>query len=200
MKFIFMFFLVFAAACGQTVEESFTRDPGPLDLIRGEGHEQAILQALAADALVGIDAAGRPVPRLALRWEPQPWGLRSTSAMPGSRMAAGCGPRTWPGGLRRIQVQADASPSKKALLQGLMVSGTGARVDVRARRPFERVLLELARVPIAREGDPAMASGPYRMTRQGAEWRFDARTHSCSRRSRPSGSGWSANPRPSSSG
>lgn len=177
MKSVFLIFLVFTAACGQTVEESFTRDPGPLDLIRGEGHEQAILQALAADALVGIDAAGRPVPRLALRWEAHPWGLRfhlrEARFADGSRVR----PEDVAWTYRQIQVQADASPSKKALLEGLTVSGTGARVDVRTRRPFERVLLELARLPIAREGDPAMASGPYRMTRQGAEWRFDARTH-----------------------
>ena len=50
-----------ALACGllaaQVVEESFSADPGPLDFIRGDGTDQELLQALAGDALVGLDAA-----------------------------------------------------------------------------------------------------------------------------------------------
>ncbi len=177
MKRWFSICLSIGMAFGQTVEESFTRDPGPLDLIRGEGHEQAILQALAGDALVGIDAGGRPVPRLALRWEVLPWGLkfhlREARFIDGSLVR----PEDVVWTYRQLQAQADASPSKKALLQDLAVSGTGLQVEVRARRPAERLLLELARIPIAREGAPAVGSGPYRMSRNGAEWRFEARTH-----------------------
>jgi hypothetical protein len=38
-------------------------------------------------------------------------------------------------------------------------------------------LLELARVPIAREGQPAVGSGPYAMQRSGSDWTFTARPH-----------------------
>ncbi len=170
-------FLAMGMAYGQTVEESFTRDPGPLDLIRGEGHEQAICQALAGDALVGIDASGRPVPRLATRWEVLPWGLRFH--LRPARFADGSPVRpedvVWT--FHQIQSRTDASPVKKALLVGVEVSGSDRQVEVRTRRPAERTLFELARIPIARRGDPGMGSGPYRMAREGAGWRFVAREH-----------------------
>jgi ABC-type transport system substrate-binding protein len=169
--------LTFALAFGQTVEESFTRDPGLLDLIRGEGHEQAILQALTADALVGVDTRGRPVPRLALRWEIQPWGLRfhlrKTTFADGSPLR----PEDVLWTFREIQASKDASPSKRSLLQDLTFSVRGQEVEVRCKRPPERLLLELARVPIAKEMAPAMGSGPYQLQRSANEWRFQARAH-----------------------
>lgn len=170
-------FLVSILAFGQTVEECFTRDPGPLDLVRGEGHEQWILQSFCADALVGMDVHGRPVPRLAERWEMIPGGLRfhlrNASFSDGSPVRAEDVLWTF----RRIQAEASASPSKRAILQGLAVSGSGQVVDVRSVRPAERLLLELARVPVARSGDPALGSGPYLLTRAGTEWTFRARGH-----------------------
>lgn len=48
------------------VEESLSRDPGPLDFIQGEGYEQWVFQSLAGDALVGLNPKGEPVPRLGL--------------------------------------------------------------------------------------------------------------------------------------
>lgn len=169
--------LTCALAFGQTVEESFTRDPGPLDLILGEGYEQSILQALTADALVGLDVRGRPVPRLAERWEVFSWGLRLH--LRGARFADGSPVRgadvDWT--FRQIQSRKDASPSKRALLAGLTLALDGSRLEVRSKRPAARLLAELARIPIAKEGSPAVGSGPYTLNRSGAEWTFRAREH-----------------------
>lgn len=169
--------LTFALACGQTVEESFTRDPGPLDLILGEGYEQSILQSLTADALVGLDVRGRPVPRLAERWEILPWGLRlhlrRAWFSDGSPVRAADVFWTF----RQIQSRKEASPTKRALLNGVTLELDGQRIDVRSNRPPARLLAELARIPIAKQGRPAVGSGPYTLNRSGAEWTFQARTH-----------------------
>lgn len=169
--------LTFALAYGQTVQESFTRDPGPLDLVCGEGHEQAILQALVADALVGLDPQGRPVPRLAESWETRPWGLHFK--LRAARFADGSPLRAedvlWTFG--QIQSRKEASATKQALLRDLTLSGAGRSMEVRSSKPPDRLLLELARVPIAKEGNPAMGTGPYVLDRSGSEWHLHARPH-----------------------
>ena len=169
--------LTFALAFGQTVEESFTRDPGPLDLILGEGYEQSIIQALTADALVGMDVQGRPVPRLAERWEILPWGLRlhlrRAWFSDGSPVRGADVDWTF----RQIQSRKEASPTKRALLNGVALKADGLVLEVRSKRPPARLLAELARIPIAREGRPAVGSGPYKLSRSGADWTFQARDH-----------------------
>ena len=66
-RLLMVFWLLLAApvAPAQVVEESLSRDPGPLDFIQGEGYEQWVFQSLAGDALVGLDPKGEPVPSLA---------------------------------------------------------------------------------------------------------------------------------------
>ncbi len=167
-----------APLAAQIVQESFARDPGPLDFIRGEGFEQAIMQALAGDALVGLDAQNRVVPRLADRWVSKGTttrfhlreGLRFSSGAPvGSEDVA------WT--FHEIQRGTGASPTKKGLLEGVRIRAAGAMVEVSSTKPALRLLMELARVPIARSGHPEEGSGPFSFQRQGTEWTFTARPH-----------------------
>ncbi len=161
----------------QTVEESFSRDPGPLDFIRGEGHEQAILQSLTGDALVGLDLQGRPVPRLAARWEVRPgrilFHLRAATFSDGTPVRVE--DVLWT--LREIQSQEDASPTKRGILGGVAATGRGQVVELASAKPADRLLRELGRVPIARAGHPALGSGPYRPERRGSDWFLQAREH-----------------------
>ncbi len=163
----------------QTVEESFARDPGPLDFIRGEGMEQAILQSLAGDALVGLDAGGRVVPRLALRWEVRKQALRF-HLRPDARFADGTPVEAedvaWT--LRELQTREGASPSRRGLLEGVACRVCGPReVELQAPRPPRRLLAELARVAIARRGRPDLGSGPYACVCSGTAWTLTARPH-----------------------
>jgi hypothetical protein len=173
--------LLFAAAAfaqGRVVEESFQRDPGPLDFILGEGHEQNILQALAGDALVGLDTAGRPVPRLAAGWTARERTLRFRLRL-GATFADGSAVRAedvvWT--FQAIQNDPKASPTKRAILEGVAVKGTGDSVTVTSAKPADRLLRELGRIPIARKEHPALGSGPFACERAGAEWRLTARPH-----------------------
>ena len=141
------------AAQGRIVEESFQRDPGPLDFVRGEGHEQAILQALAGDALVGLDTKGSPVPRLALSWRLQGNSLRfrlraDASFADGSPVRAEDVVWTY----QAIQSDPEAGPTKRGILDAVLVSGSGQEVRVTSPKPVERLLRELGRIPIARKG------------------------------------------------
>jgi ABC-type transport system substrate-binding protein len=169
--------LSLVALGAQTVEESFSRDPGPLDFVRGEGHEQAILQSLTGDALVGLDLQGKPIPRLASRWEILPGGIRFhlRPALFSDGTPVRAEDVLWT--LREIQGHEDASPTKRGILQGVRVSGQGHVVELASLKPAERLLRELGRVPIARAGSPSLGSGPYRVERRGSEWFFQARDH-----------------------
>ena len=167
-----------AALSPQTVQESFARDPGPLDFIRGEGHEQAIMQALTGDALVGLDTRNRPVPRLADRWEIKGKLLRF-HLRDGMRFMGGALLKAedvvWT--FQEIQRNADASPTKRAILDGVQIAVKGNFVEVSSPKPAPRLLMELARLPIARKGRPDEGSGPFALEREGRDWTFKARVH-----------------------
>lgn len=177
--------LVFASALaspilrGQVVEESLPRDPGPLDFIRGDSYEQWILQALAGDALVGLDARGRLVPRLASAWTASKEGDLLFTLRPDARFPDGS-PVTaadvaWT--FREIQRDPRASPTKRAILQGAAVEVHAGRVKIRSPKPQGRLLLELARVPVARADHPDQGSGPFRFRKEPAAWVFERRSH-----------------------
>ncbi|MCE1228917.1 MAG: ABC transporter substrate-binding protein [Firmicutes bacterium] len=160
------------------VEESFLRDPGPLDFLKGEGHEQAILQSLTGDSLVGLDTNGKVVPRLAHRWEISGdavvFHLREDARF--TRGAAVTAEDViWT--IQAIQRMDSASHTKRAILHGVRVTGQGRRVELRSNRPAARLLMELARVPIARQGHPDEGSGPFSLAIEKGEWRLKAREH-----------------------
>ena len=162
----------------QVVEESFQRDPGPLDFIHGEGFEQRILQALTGDALVGLDAKGRVVPRLATKWDVQKKLIRfelrgDAQFQDGSPVTAEDVLWTF----NTIQRSKDASPSARSILQALEIKGKGSTLEVRSPKPPGRLLLELAVLPIAKAGHPEMGSGPFRLEKSQGEWHFSARPH-----------------------
>lgn len=169
--------LLCPALGAQVVQEAFHQDPGPLDFIRGEGHEQAILQALTGDALLGLDAQGRPVARLALSWKAIPGGLR-LELRPGARFVDGQSLEAedvrWT--FTQLQTRPEASPTRKGLLAGLGLKVLGPlALEVHSDRPLERLLVDLARVPIARRGQPSVGSGPFALERKQGEWHLLAR-------------------------
>ena len=171
---------LFCCLClsAQMIQESFQRDPGPLDFIHGEGLEQFILQSLTGDALVGVDAAGRVVPRLATRWTVQKGRIRFM--LRGDARFADGAPVTVEDALwtiQAIQSDAGASPTKRSALEGVTARAMGPELELRSNKPAERLLKELAGLPIARRGHAGMGSGPFRLERSGAEWTLRARTH-----------------------
>ncbi|MBI4912476.1 MAG: hypothetical protein HY823_07045 [Acidobacteria bacterium] len=178
MRLYALFLLAVLRLGAQSVEDCFARDPGPLDFIRGEGFEQAILQAMTGDALVGLDSSGKPVPRLALDWRMEGgwcrFRLRPARFQDGSLLRPA--DLAWTYG--EIQRRADASPTKRAALEGLevRVASDGA-VSIRSSRPLERLLRDLALVPIVKEGNPELATGPYHLAREEGAWVFRAREH-----------------------
>jgi hypothetical protein len=179
MKFaVIAFCLAMLPAFSQRLEESLPMDPGPLDFIRGEGYEQAMFQNLAGDALVGLSVDGKIVPRLADRWEVKAHAVRfhlrpGTSFSDGTLVAI----RDVVWTLTRIQGDPAGSPTKKAMLEGVHVSESKGWIEVRSPRPPRRLLMDLVRVPISREGRTNVGSGPYRLERRNDEWFFSARTH-----------------------
>lgn len=175
---ILLFALAHLLCFAQVVEESLAFEPGPLDLIRGEGVDQFILQALTADALVGLSPGGKVVPRLAARWESRGGGMRfwlRGDARFGDGSTVTAEDVTWT--FRRLQEDAGASPSKKALVQGLRITTGPGWIQVRGERPPQRLLMELAQVPIARRERPTEGSGPYALRREGDVWHLAARPH-----------------------
>lgn len=165
-----------AQAPGRWVQEAFLSDPGPLDFIHGDGEEQFIAQALAGDALVGLDAQGRPVPRLAASWREVKGGL--DLVLRGDARFADGRPVTaadvvWT--FQAIEGDPRASATKRAALGDARASGAGLRVSLRSARPVARLLRELWRVPIAEAGHPEVGSGPFTLVREGAAWTFTAR-------------------------
>lgn len=172
--------LLLAAAClrAQVVEESFARDPGPLDFICGEGHEQFILQSLTGDALVGLDGAGRVVPRLAERWEAK-GGILRFHLRAGARFSdgspVGAADVVWT--FQEIQRRPEASPTKRGILAGVTVRAEGAAVRLESPKPPARLLMELARIPVARRDRPDTGSGPFSLALVRGEWHLAARPH-----------------------
>ncbi len=165
-------------AFSQRIEESFSRDPGPLDFIRGEGHEQAILQALTGDALVGLDTQNHVVPRLAESWEIKGhtllFRLRADARFEnGSQVRVE--DAVWT--LQEIQRDADASPTKRGILEGVKAVTKGLRLEISSSKPAIRLLMELSRIPIAQAHHPEVGCGPYALRRDGADWTFTARNH-----------------------
>ena len=171
--------LAATVASGQMVQEAFAQDPGPLDFVRGEGYEQAILQSLTGDALVGLDASGRVVPRLAASWRQGKDGGLAFRLRPDARFTDGSPARptdvAWT--LRTLQADPQASPTKRAILDGAEVEIRGGQVSIRSPKPAARLLLELARIPIAREGHPDLGTGPFQLRHEHGAWRLLRRDH-----------------------
>ncbi|WP_243305019.1 ABC transporter substrate-binding protein [Geothrix oryzisoli] len=175
--------LVFLSALlparAQMVEESLPRDPGPLDFIHGDSYEQWILQALAGDALVGLGSSGQAVPRLATSWKIQRDGTITFTLREDVRFTDGS-PVTpedilWT--LAEIRRDPKASPTKRAILEGATAGQQDGRVWIRSPKPPGRLLLELARVPVAQKGHPERGCGPFRFQKEPAAWTFFRREH-----------------------
>lgn len=163
----------------QVVEESLARDPGPLDFIQGDSYEQWILQALAGDALVGIAANGRLVPRLAASWKVQKDGALSFTLRPQGRFTDGS-PVTADDVLWTFQEllrDPKASPTKRAILEGSTMGIEAGKPWLRSPKPQGRILLELAQVPIAQRGHPERGSGPFSFRKEPGAWVFARRDH-----------------------
>lgn len=163
----------------QMVEDSFAMDPGPLDFIQGEGPDQRMLQALCGDALVGTDAAGRLVPRLARSWEARHGEVRFTlrkeaTFAGGAHVTAQDAVWTF----EALQRDPKASPVKRQLLQGCAFAVQAGQVVVKSAKPAERLLRELATLQVARAGRPSEGSGPFLLDRSGrGEWLLKRRAH-----------------------
>jgi MarR-like DNA-binding transcriptional regulator SgrR of sgrS sRNA len=170
---------VLAPVRAQIIEESLPRDPGPLDFIRGDSYEQWIFQALAGDALVGLNPEGRTVPRLATSWKRGRDGtltftLRSDARFPDGSPVT---PEDVVWTLQELRRDAQASPTKRAILEGTEAGLAEGRVWLRSSKPADRLLLELARVPIAQRGHPERGSGPFLYRKEAAGWSFTRREH-----------------------
>ena len=177
--------LVFAPAlatlplAAQIVEESLARDPGPLDFIQGDSYEQWILQALAGDALIGIGTNGRVVPRLASDWKIQKDGTLTFTLRPDARYTDGSTVTAqdvvWT--LQELRRNPKASPTKRAILEGAEVGLDQGRPWIRSPKPAGRLLMELARVPIAQRNHPERGSGPFAFHMEAGAWVFTRRDH-----------------------
>ena len=161
------------------VEESLARDPGPLDFIRGDSYEQWILQSLAGDGLVGIAANGQVVPRLAARWSIRKDGSIHFVLRPEAQYPDGSPVSVedvlWT--LQELRRDPQASPTKRAILDGAQMGCAGGRPWIRSPRPAARLLLELARIPIAHRGHPHCGSGPFLFRKEPGAWVFTRRDH-----------------------
>lgn len=176
---VFIFLLALASSVmAQTIEESFARDPGPLDFIHGEGYEQAILQSLTGDALVGLDVSNQVVPRLSDTWKITGKRLRF-HLRKDVRFVSGAPvtPEDVAWTCHEIQTDGSASPSKRGILQGVTITLHGSDLEFASSKPAARLLLELAHLPVARKGHVEEGSGPFSLLRKGSEWTFSARPH-----------------------
>lgn len=181
LSLVLTFGLAPRPAWAQMVEESLPRDPGALDFIEGDSYEQWVLQSLAGDALVGIGPDGRLVARLASSWKTQKDGtllftLRHDARYPDGSLV-GAEDVLWT--LREILQNPRASATKRAILAGAQVgleAGTG-RPWIRSPKPAGRLLMELARVPIAQRQHPDRGSGPFLFRKEPGAWIFTRREH-----------------------
>ena len=166
-------------APAQVVEESLPADPGPLDFIQGDSYEQWILQSLAGDALVGIRADGALTPRLATHWTLLEDGSLSFTLRKDARFADGRAVSAedvlWT--FRELLANPRASATKRAILAGAEVGERQGRPWIRSPKPPGRLLLELARVPIAQRGQPGQGSGPFAFHPEPGAWVFTRRDH-----------------------
>jgi MarR-like DNA-binding transcriptional regulator SgrR of sgrS sRNA len=171
--------LVQPPLAAQIVEESLTQDPGPLDFIQGEGYTQWILQSLAGDALVGHSADGRVIPRLATRWKTQKDGTIRFILRPDARFPDGSAvtPEDVVWTIQELLRHPKASPTKRAMLQGAAAGVDQGQPWIRSSRPAGRLLMELARVPIARKNHPGCGSGPFAFRKEPGAWVFTRREH-----------------------
>jgi len=178
MRYLLVLLLGCLTLGAQIVQESFARDPGPLDFIHGEGFEQAILQTLCGDALVGMDAQGRLVPRLAERWEGK-GGILRFHLRQDARFEDGSQVRAedvlWT--LQTLQRDPKASPTKRGFLEGLEVHVVRGALELSGERAGERLLRELIQVPIAQAGRAGQGSGPFSLRMKEGEWHLSARPH-----------------------
>lgn len=163
----------------QVVKESLSRDPGPLDFIRGDSYEQWILQSLAGDSLVGLGRDGKVVPRLATGWKPRKDGALLFTLRTDARFTDGtivsAEDVLWT--LQEVLRHPQASPTKRAILEGVEVGVDQGRAWIRSRKPAGRLLMELARVPIAQRGHPDRGSGPFAFRKEPGAWVFTRRDH-----------------------
>lgn len=162
----------------QVVQESFAVDPGPLDFIRGDGQEQIILQMLTGDALTGVDASGKPVPRLASAWRKRGSGW-SFTLRPGAVFSDGATvtPEDVAWTFREIQNCPQASLAKRTYLAGIHVETEARGVWLGTPKPLPRLLMELARIPVARKGHAGIGSGPFALAVTPNTWVLKARKH-----------------------
>jgi ABC-type transport system substrate-binding protein len=162
----------------QIVEDSFARDPGSIDYVRGEGFEAFTLQSLCGDSLVGLSPDGKVVPRLASSWTIQKGVLRfvlRTDATFSDGSAVTAEDARWT--LESIQVAEDASPTKRAILAGAQVETQKNALLIKSPKPANRLLMELFRIQIAKKGKPEIGSGPFSAFREKGEWRLSRRNH-----------------------
>lgn len=166
-------------AHAQMVEESLPRDPGALDFIQGDSYEQWLFQSLAGDALVGIGPDGRLVPRLASTWKVQKDGTLSFTLRRDARYPDGSTVSAedvvWT--LQELQRNPKASPTKRATLEGAEMGIEADRPWIRSPKPPGRLLMELARLPIAQRGHPDRGSGPFLFHKEANAWVFTRRDH-----------------------
>ena len=163
----------------QVVEESLNRDPGPLDFIQGDSYEQWILQSLAGDALVGISPAGKVVPRLASSWRLQKDGLMVFTLRAEARFTDGSliTPEDVVWTLQELLRNPKASPTKQGILEGASAGIDQGRPWIKSPKPPGRLLLELARIPIAQKGHPERGTGPFSFHKEPGAWIFTRRDH-----------------------
>ncbi|MFN7958487.1 MAG: ABC transporter substrate-binding protein [Holophagaceae bacterium] len=168
-----------APLAAQVVEESLPRDPGPLDFIQGDGYEQWILQSLAGDSLVGLGSDGKVVPRLAASWNLRKDGALLFTLRTEARFTDGAKVEAedvvWT--VRELLRHPQASPTKRAILEGAEAGVEQGRPWIRSKKPLGRLLMELARVPIAQRGHPDRGSGPFAFRKEPAAWVFTRRDH-----------------------
>lgn len=162
----------------QVVQESFSRDPGPLDFIHGEGLEQFILQSMTGDALVGLSPSGVVVPRLASSWQTTPQGLRFT-LREDARFSDGTPvkPQDVAWTFQTLQGDPKASPTKRSLVQGIQVVSLPSGMELRSPKPAHRLLMDLVNLPIAKAGEPRMGSGPFSLSTSTGNWDLRPRPH-----------------------
>jgi len=163
----------------QMVEESLSQDPGPLDFIQGDSYEQGILQSLAGDTLIGIGPNGRIVPRLASKWKVQKDGRISFTLRLDAYFQDGQ-PVTADDVIWTVQElirHPKASPTKRSILDGADVGSAQGNPWIYSSRSPWRLLMELARVPIAQKDHPDRGSGPFAFHKEPGAWVFTRRDH-----------------------